>query len=167
FFAILELFRREVTIDRIHSITKIDPFFLKEMKKLITFEQKIENEWTFSTVTAEELLQIKQAGFTNRFLCEKWNCSEAALQERLLKFEIMPTYSKITAYSADQAKDYSYFYTTWQKGTYKPARKVERKVLMVGSGPIQIGQGIEFDYCSVHGVLALQKEKYETVLINN
>src|SRR5699024_12225116 len=87
FFAILELFRREVTIDRIHSITKIDPFFLKEMKKLITFEQKIENEWTFSTVTAEELLQIKQAGFTNRFLCEKWNCSEAALQERLLKFE--------------------------------------------------------------------------------
>lgn len=167
FFAILELFRREVTIDRIHSITKIDPFFLKEMKKLITFEQKIENEWTFSTVTAEELLQIKQAGFTNRFLCEKWNCSEAALQERLLKFEIMPTYGKITAYSADQAKDYSYFYTTWQKGTYKPARKVERKVLMVGSGPIQIGQGIEFDYCSVHGVLALQKEKYETVLINN
>src|SRR5690625_6279946 len=49
----------------------------------------------------------------------------------------------ISAYSADQAKDYSYFYTTWQKGTYKPARKVERKVLMVGSGPIQIGQGID------------------------
>ncbi len=167
FFAILELFRRGVTLERIQDLTSIDSFFLKEMKGLIELEQKIEKLWTLETVKEEELLDIKQAGFTNRFLCEAWECTEKELKEKLQAFGIVPSYGEVLAYSDEAGKNDAYFYTTWKKGDYPSIPKQERKVLMVGSGPIQIGQGIEFDYCSVHGVLALQKQKYETVLINN
>lgn len=167
FFAILELLRRGVTIQYIHDKTNIAPFFLDEMEKLVQLEQNVKIDWTFETVTADQLLTLKQAGFTNAWLQAQWSCSAQQLKQKLIDFEIAPTYGKITAYSDDINEDAAYYYTTWHKGTYEIAPKVKGKVLMVGSGPIQIGQGIEFDYCSVQGVLALQKQQHETVLINN
>ncbi|HZW67269.1 MAG TPA: carbamoyl phosphate synthase large subunit, partial [Pseudogracilibacillus sp.] len=167
FFAVLELFRRGKTIDAVHELSKIDHYFLTEMKTLITLEKEVQSAWTFENVTAEQLLILKQAGFTNTWLSEQWGCSAAALRDRLFAEELMPTYDSVTAYSDDIEVNNAYYYTTWQEGRYEAVAKEKQKVLMVGSGPIQIGQGIEFDYCSVHGVFALQKQAYETVLINN
>ena len=167
FFAILELLRRGVSVASIYEKTKIDLYFLTEMKELTELEQKVKTTWTFESITSEQLLTLKQAGFTNGWLAQQWGCTKEALREKLNEFAIKPAYGKVTAYSSDPNKEAYYYFTVWQKGKYTPVPKVKRKVLMVGSGPIQIGQGIEFDYCSVHGVLALQKQQYETVLINN
>lgn len=167
FFAILELMRRDVSLPIIKERTSIDLFFLNEMKKLIDLEHKIIKVWTLENITGEQLLTLKQAGFSNRWLAAKWQCSLDELQEKLKKCQVAPVYAEITAYSADERVDAAYYYIVWRKTPYHEIEKQHQKVLMVGSGPIQIGQGIEFDYCSVHGVLALQKQQYETVLINN
>lgn len=167
FFAILELMRRNVSIKEINRKTSIDLFFLEEMKLLIDLEQHVENDWLFERITKEQLLSLKQSGFTNKWLAEKWNCTVNEVTEKLLQFNISPTFAHINAYSDDEAVNAAYYYTVWHEGVFKKVEKVKDKVLMIGSGPIQIGQGIEFDYCSVHGVLALQKQQYETVLINN
>lgn len=167
FFAILELFRRGESVESVQEKSFIDTYFLTEMKSLVDWEHKVQTEWTLQTVTSEQLLTLKQAGFTNTWLSEQWGCTAEQLKNMLYEADIVPTYDKVVAYSADIQVEHAYYYTTWQQATYEPVAKAERKVLMIGSGPIQIGQGIEFDYCSVHGVLALQKQQYETVLINN
>lgn len=167
FFAILELFRRNVTVEEIYEKSSIDPYFLQEMKALIRLEGKVKSNWRLETITTEQLLTLKQAGFTNEWLSKQWHCSADELKQLLFTQEIIPTYDYIDAYSKDSTVENAYYYITWQRGTYEPVEKETHKVLMVGSGPIQIGQGIEFDYCSVQGVFALQKEQYETVLINN
>lgn len=167
FFAILELLRRGVSVEHIHDIAWIDPFFLEEMHTLVYLEQKLKSEWTFATITDEQLLELKQAGFTNTMLAKTWGVTLEALKEKLRQAGIAVTYERVLAYSAERTKDAAYYYATWKKQPAKVASGKKDKVLIIGSGPIQIGQGIEFDYCSVQGVKALQAQGYETVMINN
>lgn len=167
FFAILELFRRKYSIEEISELSKIDPYFLREMQRLTILEEKVQHDWTLSGVNDEELLVLKQAGFTNTWLSKQWGCSREELKTSLYKRNIIPCYESVTAYSDRLEVDHAYYYTTWRQAPFEPVAKKKDKVLMVGSGPIEIGQGIEFDYCSVQGVYALQKQAYETVLINN
>lgn len=167
FFAILELIRRGKTLESIHQLSWIDLFFLKEMEKLVRLEHSVQKEWSIQSVTEEQMLSLKQAGFTNTWLAEKWNCDSSTVKEKLNTASIVPSYEKIIAYTASVGEEAAYYYTTWKQGIASYTKKNTQKVLMIGSGPIRIGQGIEFDYCSVQGVQALQKQGYETVLINN
>ena len=167
FFAILELMRRGFETVEIQKETKIDPFFLKEMRKLIQLEEEI-YESTIRNVTIEQMLTFKQYGFTDGYLAQMWNCSLEDIQLKQQRFDIYPYYHAIQAFTESKRDDAVYYYATWNQGKPTPPVKANQdKVLVIGSGPIRIGQGIEFDYCSVQGIQALQKHGYETVLMNN
>lgn len=167
FFAILELFRRGISVEHVHNISWIDTYFLDEMNMLVQLEQKINKEWTLDSITDEQLLELKQAGFMNDQIAKAWSCGSQLIKDKLTEANIHPVYEKVTAYSADAYHDAVYYYAVWKKQKVNICEINHNKVLIIGSGPIQIGQGIEFDYCSVQGVKALQAQGYETVLINN
>src|SRR5699024_2315639 len=103
------------------------------------------------------------------YMANLWACSAQAVKEKCKEHEIAVTYETVQAFSEVEDKAAVYYYATWSfdKAETKQAEKNNRKVLIIGSGPIEIGQGMEFDYCSVQGIHALQKAGYETVLINN
>lgn len=166
-FAIMELIKRGISLETIHKATKIAFYFLECIASLV----KLENDAkavTIDTVTELQLLNLKQSGFTNASLAKVWNCSVKDIEEKLKKYSITLHYDKIHAYSSKVNKQAAYYYAVWDK-SHDPfeIQSNREKVLIIGSGPIRIGQGIEFDYCSVQGVKALQKAGMETILINN
>ena len=166
-FVILELMRRGITIEEIENRTKMDHFFLQKMAQLIQLETNI-NETSIESVRADQMLTFKQYGFTDQYLAEMWNCSVQEVQMKQKKFSIRPSYETIQAFTEFKNDHAVYYYATWDRiRKEEQQRETKEKVLIIGSGPIRIGQGIEFDYCSVHGVQALQKYGYETVLMNN
>lgn len=167
FFVLLELLRRGTDIDTIQKATKIAPFFLSEMESLVRLESEAKQN-TIHSVTTEQMAGWKQAGFTDSWLAETWNCPEKVVAEKRKNLSVYPSYESIQAYT-ESASDYArYYYATWGVNEQKSASKSKKeKVLIIGSGPIRIGQGVEFDYCSVQGIKALEKFDYETVLINN
>ena len=167
FFVLLELFRRGISVEVIHKATKIDTFFLSEMQKLVQLEI-VAKQSTIQSVTIEQMEQLKQAGFTDSWLAGIWNCSLSEVQKKRTDLTIFPTYEKIEAYSEEKTDEAAYYYATWKVQQKQRLKKENKeKVLIVGSGPIRIGQGVEFDYCSVQGIKSLQKYGYETILINN
>lgn len=167
FFAILELLRRGVSVKAIADLTKIARFFLEEFARLVMLENVVKAV-ALETVTSEQLFTMKQAGFTNDWLADVWNCLAADVAHKLNKSGIFAHYGKINAYSKIVEEKACYYYAMWQHGKPEAVKKSDgEKIVIVGSGPIKIGQGVEFDYCSVQGVKALQKYGYETILINN
>lgn len=167
FFVLLELFRRGTDIKTIQQATKMDPFFLTEMKKLTQLETEAKQH-TIESITIDHLLALKQAGFMDDWLAQTWGCMTEDVLKKRQSYSIFPQYETIDAYTEMNKGQASYYYATWDihEQTIQGKREKE-KVLIVGSGPIRIGQGVEFDYCSVQGVRALQKYGYETVLMNN
>lgn len=167
FFAVLELLRRGVALKQIAKTTKIDPYFLNEMAKLVQLEQEAKHV-QLSSVTVDQLIAFKQAGFMNRWLAKVWNSREQEVADKLVDAGIHLTYEKINAFTEDAEGEASYYYSVWQTTAPKQQTSNKKeKVLIIGSGPIRIGQGVEFDYCSVQGIKALEKAGYETVLMNN
>src|SRR5699024_2880672 len=167
FFAVMELLYRGYPIEKIQGLTGMTTFFLKEMKYLADLEKSAEI-LDIDTVSAKTLLAFKQAGLTTTWLASTWGCSAEAVQQRLDQESIHPIYQKIAAYSEDETDEAAYYYAVWKQGVPLKANQTEKeKVLIIGSGPIRIGQGVEFDYCSVKGIEAVQKYGYETVLMNN
>ncbi len=165
FFILMELMRRGEEVNTLHELTKIDFFFLYYMKKLAQFEKEI-YEATLQTVTSEQLQLFKEKGFSDLLLAKAWNVTEAELRETRKKHNVLPAYKMVDTCAAEFSAVTNYFYSTYfGKNEQIPSDK--RKVVIVGSGPIRIGQGIEFDYCSVHGVFALKDEGIETIMINN
>ena len=167
FFAILELMRRGYDVPAIRNATKIDAYFLQEMWKLVQLEVEAQ-QTTITSVTLDQMVELKQAGFTNEWLASAWECSIKEIDAKLHEIGIHLTYEKIHAYTEDANEEAAYYYSVWKTEQPKkqPTSKKE-KVLIIGSGPIRIGQGVEFDYCSVQGIHALEKYGYETILINN
>lgn len=166
FFAILELMRRGEKVDEIQEATKIDLFFLREMNMLIRLEKEIAKT-SIDTVIAEQMVTYKQYGFTDKWLAKNFNCTVSEIQKKQKEFSIYPSYHHINAFTESEMEDALYYYSTWNSIEPETVPGKKKKVLIIGSGPIRIGQGIEFDYCSVQGIKALQNAGYETVLINN
>ncbi|MBA4536472.1 carbamoyl phosphate synthase large subunit [Bacillus aquiflavi] len=165
FFVILELLRRGVQIDTIHEKTTIDLFFLHLFLKLIKLERDIA-ETRFDYVSKEQLKLYKEKGFSDQYLASEWKVSERAVREKRIKYGVVPSYKKVDTCAGQFPSNSNYYYSCYF-GENEQKSSTKRKVLIIGSGPIRIGQGIEFDYCSVHGVYALQEENIETILINN
>ncbi|MCZ0755980.1 carbamoyl phosphate synthase large subunit [Anoxybacillus sp. J5B_2022] len=165
FFAILELFRRGETTETVHVLTKIDRFFLNSFYQLIALEQKAK-ETDLVNVDEPTLRLLKEKGFSDAFLANVWNVSEQNVREKRKQFGIIPSYKMVDTCAAEFHSETDYYYSTYF-GEDERKRSDKEKVLIIGAGPIRIGQGIEFDYSSVHSVYALQAEGYETVLINN
>lgn len=165
-FAVIEAFYRDFSIEVVHSLTKIDYFFLQEIKQIVSME-KMAELLTLDIVSPDTLLLLKQSGFTNTRLASIWHTDEKAVQDKLQQFMIQPFYEEIAAYKEKAEEEAVYYYATWKIDGKQIKESKNEKVLIIGSGPIRIGQGVEFDYCSVQGVQALQKYGYETILMNN
>jgi len=165
FFMILELIRRGMPLNTIHDLTKIDYFFLHVFQTLILTEASISDE-KFESISFEQLAILKEMGFSDRYLAKEWNVSENDVRTKRKDFGIIASYKMVDTCAAEFASQTSYFYSSYE-GENEQAPSNRKKVLIIGSGPIRIGQGIEFDYCSVHSVKALQDENIESIMINN
>lgn len=166
FFAILELLRRGTSETKIHDITQINNFYLKSWKFLIEMEQ-VAKRYSYRSVTKEQLEQLKIYGFSDQWLASTWHVSLADIRKKRYQFSIHPSYKMVDTCAGEFVAKTAYYYSSWSGEQDVETESTKKKIIIIGSGPIRIGQGIEFDYCSVHGVLALKEQNYEAILINN
>src|SRR5699024_855264 len=159
-------FERGFSVESLYDLTNIDYFFLGEIKQLVSLKN-LAALLSLDVISEDNLLLFKQYGFTNRQLAELWEVDTKAVQEKLQQFSIQHVYEAIKGYQSSSDEKADYYYATWKQGNSSYKETAAKKVLIVGYGPIRIGQGIEFDYCSVQGIQALQKAGYETILMNN
>ena len=161
-FTIAEAFRRGMTVDQAHAITKIDEFFLRKIRHIVELEVRLKSE----ELTPELLREVKKRGFADVTIGKL--VGKTGLEIRAIRKEwgITPVYKMVDTCAAEFDAETPYYYST-----YGVEDEVEdtpnKKVLVLGSGPIRIGQGVEFDYCSVHSVWALKDLGYETIIVNN
>ncbi len=162
FFVICEAIRRGVTLDVIHDITKIDLFFLDKLKNIVDMENLLKS----GNLSRNILRKAKRMGFTDKTIAEYNGMKEEEIKALRKRYEILPTYKIVDTCAAEFEAATPYYYSTYNQYS-EAASSDKKKVLVIGSGPIRIGQGIEFDYCSVHSVWALKEAGYETIIVNN
>lgn len=168
-FHLAEAFRRGLSVERAAELTGIDPFFLEKIKGLVNFEEiiieKVRRDKT--TVLSPELLaRAKRLGFSDAYLAELAGTNENDIREQRRRAGITPVYKMVDTCAAEFEAQTPYYYSTYEKEN-EAVPSQRRKVVVLGAGPIRIGQGIEFDYCSVHSVWALQEEGIESIIVNN
>ena len=157
-FHICEALRRGImTIEEIHEITTMDTFFLHKFQNIVDMEKELA---TAEVIDKDLYLRAKKMGFLDKTI-EQLSGKDISGVKRL------PVYKMVDTCAAEFEAETPYYYSTYDEETEVKPASGKKKVLVLGSGPIRIGQGIEFDYCSVHAVWALQKLGCETVIINN
>jgi carbamoyl-phosphate synthase large subunit len=168
-FLLAEAFRRGYSVEQLQNLTKIDWWFLNKLSGLITYETEI----AAKDLTAELIFEIKRKGFTDRAIAEirtLAGCStftkEADVRTFRLQQNIKPVYKMVDTCAAEFEASTPYYYSTYEQED-EVTETTKEKVIVLGSGPIRIGQGIEFDYSTVHAVWAIQAAGYEAVIINN
>ncbi len=151
-------------IDELHRLTGIDRWFLDQMAQLVEHERRLAAAGA-AGLDAERLRAAKRAGFSDQRIGELTGLTEAEVRERRLAVGIRPTFKMVDTCAAEFEARTPYLYSTYEAEDEAPAT-ARRKVVILGSGPNRIGQGIEFDYCCVHGVLALRAAGFETIMVN-
>jgi len=164
-FIIAEAIRRGIALKKINEITKIDMFFLNKFNEIVNIEEKLKGS-SISKITREELLKVKKMGFVDLTISKLMECSEEEVKEKRKKESITPTFKMVDTCAAEFEAVTPYFYSTYDEECEAKDSKA-KKVIVIGSGPIRIGQGIEFDYCSVHSIWALKEMGYEAIIVNN
>ena len=163
-FDIGELLRRGVTIEAIHDACKIDPWYLDQMQ-IIVEEQAVLADIGFGAMTVRAWRRAKRLGFADAQLAHLWGIAETEVREARIAAGVIPTYKTVDTCSAEFAAETPYHYSTYEdECEVRPSDR--QKVMILGSGPNRIGQGIEFDYCCVHASFALREAGYETVMVN-
>ncbi|MGI6746485.1 MAG: carbamoyl-phosphate synthase large subunit [Acutalibacteraceae bacterium] len=161
-FAVAQLIRNGVDLGLICNATQIDMLFLEKIKKICDFEKMLSKK----SFDKEALLKAKRIGFSDMFISKLWNCSEQEVYDFRLKNKISPVYKMIDACAREFGSYVSYFYSTYEEEN-ESKRSDKKKVIVLGSGPIRIGQGIEFDYSTVHAVKTIKQCGLEAIIINN
>ncbi len=164
-FIVAEALRRSVCVEEICNITKIDEFFVCKVKELVMMEEKLKT-CTLEDLTAELLWKAKKMGFTDAIIARFAGCTKKEVSDKRKEMGICATYKMVDTCAAEFDAVTPYYYSTYDERC-EVKESDREKVLVIGSGPIRIGQGIEFDYCSVHSVWALNEEGYETIIANN
>uniref|UniRef100_UPI00301B06CC carbamoyl-phosphate synthase large subunit n=1 Tax=Oceanobacillus massiliensis TaxID=1465765 RepID=UPI00301B06CC len=161
-FVIAEAFRRGYSVDDIFQMTKIDPFFLVKMERLIGLERELE-----ANPFSDELLdRAKRIGFADSQIARLWNATVDDIYSHRMNRNIRPVFKMVDTCAAEFESETPYFYSTYEEEN-ESITSERRKILVLGSGPIRIGQGIEFDYATVHSVLAIKEMGYEAIIMNN
>ena len=161
-FVVSELIRRGISIQDVFEATKIDLFFLAKLENIIKFEAVLKG----APMDAEILGAAKRMGFSDITIAQYWNTSELAVYQLRQQEKIMPVYKMVDTCAAEFESKTPYFYGTYEQFT-ESVRSEKPSVVVLGSGPIRIGQGVEFDYATVHCVKAIQEAGYEAIIINN
>lgn len=170
-FLVAEAFRRGYTLQEIQDLTQIDWWFLDKIERIVEFERKIASE---PSLTYETLYQAKRLGFTDRAIAELraagqpkgTHLTEASVTSLRKEHGLRPVYKMVDTCAAEFEASTPYYYSTYETEN-EVVRTNKEKIVVLGSGPIRIGQGIEFDYSTVHAVWAIQSAGYEAVIINN
>ncbi|MBK5277022.1 MAG: carbamoyl-phosphate synthase large subunit [Desulfuromonadales bacterium] len=156
--------RSGMTVDEIHRHTAIDPWFLHNIRQIIEKEEELKRV-LLSDVTRDLLREAKQMGFSDRMLALLWSTSEDTVRELRYAMKVRPVYKRVDTCAAEFVAYTPYLYSTYEDEC--EAEPTDRKKIMIlGGGPNRIGQGIEFDYCCVHGIFALAEDGYETIMVN-
>ena len=174
-FVIYDAIQLGIPLSRIHDITKIDMWFLKQFEELHHLEMEI-SKYNVETLPKALLLEAKQKGFADRQIAHMLECYESEVHKKRVALDINRVYKLVDTCAAEFRAETPYYYSTFEEeietadGERYVANDSEvterKKIVVLGSGPNRIGQGIEFDYCCVHGVLAAAECDYETIMIN-
>ncbi|GAB5537732.1 MAG: carbamoyl-phosphate synthase large subunit [Rubricoccaceae bacterium] len=161
-------FRLGASVAEVADITKVDPWFLNQILDLVERERQLEAH-TLETLDRDLLLAAKQDGFSDvqlAYLLKDEEITEHDVRARRKALELAPTYRVVDTCAGEFSAETPYFYSTYDQGETESVRSDKKKVIILGSGPNRIGQGIEFDYSCVHGVLAAKEMGYEAIMIN-
>ena len=161
-YAIAEAVRRGMSPDRICQLTAWDRFFVRKIENIVRMEAELRD----GKLGRAELAKAKRMGFSDEYISMLTGSSEASLAETRKTAGISATYKMVDTCAAEFEAETPYFYSTFE-GECEARPSTNRKIVVVGSGPIRIGQGIEFDYCCVHGALAIKEDGIDAVIVNN
>ena len=160
--AIAQLLRLRIDLSRIYDRTKIDMLFLEKIYNIIRMERRVQA----APFDLEILAEAKRMGFGDRFIGQLWNAREADVIRFRMEHHLFPVYKMIDSCAGERDTYVPYFYSTYeQENESLPSGR--QKILVLGSGPIRIGQGVEFDYSTVHAIWAIREAGYEAIIINN
>jgi carbamoyl-phosphate synthase large subunit len=165
-----EAFRNDMDIDDVYEHTKIDRWFLKNIKEIIDFENMLivyaqNRELDIESIPEDMIREAKRMGFSDRRLAQILGVDELKIRELRKKRKIWPVYKRVDTCAAEFRAKTPYLYSAYEEEE-EALPTAKKKVIILGGGPNRIGQGIEFDYCCVHAVFALKEEGYETIMIN-
>src|SRR5690606_26340272 len=161
-FYIGEALRQGITIEELHEWSKIDLFFLYKMEKIIQLEKELK-DYPHNVNLGRK---AKEFGFSDKKIAELWNSDETSIYEWRKTNGIIPVYKKVDTCAGEFESDTPYFYGTYEQEN-ESVRTDRKSIVVIGSGPIRIGQGIEVDYATVHSVWAIQEAGYEAIIINS
>ena len=162
-YVIAEALRRGVSYDHIHEITKIDIWFIDKIAILIEMEEKLKSE----ELTPELLKEAKRIEFPDNVIADLTGKTKEEIRQMRYDNDIVAAFKMVDTCAAEFEASTPYYYSVFGSQNEAVETNLKKKVLVLGSGPIRIGQGIEFDYCSVHSTWAFAKEGYETIIVNN
>jgi carbamoyl-phosphate synthase large subunit len=140
--------RRNISIDKIAKITTIDPFFINKIKNIVLMEKTLRSK----KLTPELLLKAKHYGFTDKSIAKLVKSTEKVIHALRIKNKIIASFKSVDTCAGEFDAESAYYYSSYDSGNEVNTKTKKKKILIIGSGPIRIGQGIEFDYCSVHCV---------------
>ena len=174
-FVIYDAIATGIPLSRIHEITKIDMWFLRQYEELFHLQQEIAT-FTIDTIERDLLLEAKQKGYGDRQIAHMLKCLESQVYNKRDELNINRVFKLVDTCAAEFTAKTPYYYSTFENEVEsadgkryvhnESERSDKKKIIVLGSGPNRIGQGIEFDYCCVHGILAAAEEGYETIMIN-
>jgi carbamoyl-phosphate synthase large subunit len=162
-----DAFAQGMSVEQVHALTKIDPWFLVQIEQIVKIELELETK-SLDDIDAATLRALKQKGFSDRRLAKQLRTTDTAIRDKRRALGVRPVYKRVDTCAAEFATNTAYMYSTYEaQGSECEAQPSQRKKIMVlGGGPNRIGQGIEFDYCCVHAALAMREDGYETIMVN-
>ncbi len=174
-FRIYDAINLGIPLNRIQKITGIDKWFLKQIESIILLEREIQKT-TIDNISPDLMLEAKMLGSADRQIAHLLGCLESQVYNKRKEFSINRIYKLVDTCAAEFTASTPYYYSTFERSNIEKSGKLinhneskvsdKKKIIVLGSGPNRIGQGIEFDYCCVHGVLAAKEAGYETIMIN-
>ena len=161
---LFEAIESGMTREEIHSLTKIDPWFIRQLEETVALDRQVAGT-TLTKCSRELLLESKRSGASDEELAKLWNVKSASVRARRHELGVVPVFKRVDTCAAEFESFTPYLYSTYEESDESGVTE-RPKIVILGSGPSRIGQGIEFDYCCCHAAMALKEDGYETVMIN-
>ncbi|MFN5079146.1 MAG: carbamoyl-phosphate synthase large subunit, partial [Burkholderiales bacterium] len=159
-----DAFAQGMSIEEVFALTKIDPWFLAQIKQIVDIELDLD-QCRLDDLDAASLRELKRKGFSDRRLAYLLKTTDTAVRDKRRALGIRPVYKRVDTCAAEFATKTAYMYSTYEEECEAQTTD-NKKIMVLGGGPNRIGQGIEFDYCCVHAALALREDGYETIMVN-
>jgi carbamoyl-phosphate synthase large subunit len=164
-WVVMEAFQVGMTVEQVQALTAMDPWFLRQLEALVKELNEVAAKGSLEKISDFELKQYKARGFSDAQLAQALGTTEATVREARWKRNIRPVYKRVDTCAAEFEAYTPYLYSTYEEEDEAPPTD-KKKIVILGSGPIRIGQGIEFDYCCVHAAFALRAAGFETIMVN-